>query len=950
MGYNSNLIDSIKISFSSYSIENYYNDKISGKHTLLYKSIREYEGDDILRLELYFINYLENINTSADFNEFVNLVRECFHNISVTHFRSYTFENNYSSFNSVELCKRSGFVSKKLKYLDYFKERTSADQAYSFNCWNNRLSYIYVILKHMESFNFEEHCEDCRALSNLMETCSTNRLLVFFSLVNKTRILESLLTSLFDQIASSYWNYELLLVSFSNSILKTLVSNYVLAYQSHGDRYTMAIGILHSFLESKNNYLDLQYPHSESFLRVLGSFAMNVSLYYSNLVLLTDDENITFTNLFMSLIVNHIVKACTAKKTTNHPYSGNFGLKNQSQAECIYLKIFVESFIKAFAEQLNRGGELAQKISNINAFLDAETYSFLANLKFKTYYDEVEQLEYRVGVVLLYMIALHNQISNIRVAEVSYMRLIYSLPWSPAVQFCATDEKLKYILPDFKKVVMESFGTEIYICNCTNYSIKYTLNEFTTSFLRRHLKLKGHDEYYTRMFQFSTFMSNSLAMMDRKTVKSHVFSFRAEVMYNTITRVFLKSEVVICRLTNQRLFNQLSNGNGEVRLDHVSNGMYVQENKNISHLIEWKWISDYLRVSYLYNKSVCYLAVLDSLITCFIAESSGETAKLSLNDIYLSTYDADTSLNHQRELSSNFLSLNQNPLNLVLRVPVNVLVQLFKFRLFGNLLILLLSKLNKYIYEGISSFIASTSLQIDFFQLSALQSVSLINIITELCNKSDKEAVKQLRSVVFTLLSMNPNAYEILMNSGLPSYPSTRFVHDLFGHELALKPLVENYAGMLKSLKGYSEWDKSAISIIRDAENIGRSLEPLNKHDVALFHLYSIHLIALEAESPKEAGDVSSTGTLIESVIRAFWDFVGNDPSLISSTFFNTAIAIIIKLHYLYPQFTKKSTETVSNLMNRDDITMEEKTILEDLNKMLKEIEYNDVMVTENEK
>ncbi|UKJ90364.2 hypothetical protein MACJ_001297 [Theileria orientalis] len=940
MEYNSKLIDSIKASFSSHSIENYYNDKISGKHTLPYTSIREYEGDDILRLELYFINYLENINTSSDFKEFVNLVRECFHNISVLHFSSYTFEIHYSSVNCIDRCKHSCFISSKLKYLGYFKQMSLVDNANFLNTWNNRLSYIYVILKHMGSFNFEEHCEHCRALSNLMETCYINRLLIFFSLVNKTRILESLLSSLFDQIACTYWNYELLLVSFSNSILKTLVSNYLFTYQSHRDRNIMAIGILHSFLECRNNYLDLQYPHAESFLRILGSFAMNVSLYYSNLVLLTNDENITFTNLFMSLILTHIVKACTARKTTNYLYSGQFGMKNQSQAELIYLKIFVESFIKAFADLLNRGGELALKISNINAFLDAETYSFLVNLKFKTYYDGAEELEYRVGVVLLYMIALHNQISNIRLVEVSYMRLIYSLPWSPAIQFCTTDEKLNYILPDFKKVVMESFGTEIYICNCVNYSIKYTMNDFTISFLSHHLKLKRHDSYYTQLFPFSTLMSNSLAMMDRKNINSHVFSFRAEVMYNTISKALLM---------NQSLFNRQGNAGEEV-LFHLSNDMCAQKNKNISHKIELKWISDYLRVSYLYNKTICYLAVLDSLITCFIAENSAYTEKLTLNDIYLSTYDPGPSLNHQRELSSNFLSLNQNPLNLALRVPVNALVQLFKFRLFGNLLILLLSKLNKYIYEGISSFIASTSLQMDFFQLSALQSVSLINIITELFNKSDKDAVKQLRSTIFILLSMNPNAYEIILNSGLPSYPNTRFIHDLFGHELALKPLVDNYSGLLKVLQDSSEWDKAAISIKNGSANIGKSLEPLNKHDVALFHLYSIHLLALEAESSQEAGDVSRTGALIENVIKAFWDSTNYDPSVISSTVFSSSIAIIIKLHYLYPQFTKKYTETVSNLINREDITTEEKTILEDVGKMLKAIEYNDVMVTENEK
>ncbi|UVC49913.1 hypothetical protein MACK_003532 [Theileria orientalis] len=144
--------------------------------------------------------------------------------------------------------------------------------------------------------------------------------------------------------------------------------------------------------------------------------------------------------------------------------------------------------------------------------------------------------------------------------------------------------------------------------------------------------------------------------------------------------------------------------------------------------------------------------------------------------------------------------------------------------------------------------------------------------------------------------------------------------------------------------------DKSAISIKTDSDKIGKSLEPLNKHDVALFHLYSIHLLALESESSKESGDVSGTGALVENVIKAFWDFIHNDPSHITSTAFSSSIAIIIKLHYLYPQFTKKSTETVSNLINGDDITTEEKTILEDVNKLMKEIEYNDVMVTENEK
>lgn len=102
-----------------------------------------------------------------------------------------------------------------------------------------------------------------------------------------------------------------------------------------------------------------------------------------------------------------------------------------------------------------------------------------------------------------------------------------------------------------------------------------------------------------------------------------------------------------------------------------------------SKSVESKWISHYLTTSYLFNKSASYLALLDSLILCYIIENSSEDEeKLTLDSLYESTVNPDASLDFQRNISSNFLSLNQNPINLILRIPVQTLVELLKFRYF----------------------------------------------------------------------------------------------------------------------------------------------------------------------------------------------------------------------------------------------------------------------------
>ncbi|XP_952330.1 uncharacterized protein TA12895 [Theileria annulata] len=917
MGFNSNFIGSIKNTFAAPTVENHYNEKLFYKNNVTLESLQNYVGDDVIRLELYLINYIENFNTTISPNVFVQSVHECFHNISVNSSEFKTFENNDLTLSQEYIRYNSEYINNKIKYLKQFNNPVSSQN--KINSWNNRLSNTYAILKHSLNVDFKSHCSDCKDLSDLLDTSYICKLLVLFRILNKTNVLESVFTFVFNQISSFYWNYELLLVTFSNVILKNLV-NAVSLDQSN--RTKNLSETLHSLLVNRNNYLDLKYPHAETLFRILGNFAINISFYYSNLNIFTQSQDNTFVNLFMSLIVKSIINASNLANVNNVlPYEV-FGQKNNAQNEFNYFKIFVESFIKTISDQFNKG-HFVSNLATINIFLDQETYNFIVKLKFKSHLNDIDQLHCRIGVLILYIVAKYKQISNVRLNEVSDIRILFSLPWSPAIEYCTNDPKLKDLLPDFKRVVIECFGSEIFICNCVYSSYKRILNVFVGKTLDNYSKF-GYDDYFQNLFYFSSLVGYSHSVMINRRKGLQMLTFGSETIYYT--------------LSNFLLDNCLVNQNSTTNTESVNTVKF-------SKSVESKWISHYLTTAYLFNKTTCYLALLDSLIMHYIIENTDENEDLlTLESLYESTFNQDKSLDFQRSISYNFLSLNQNPINLILRTPVQTLVQLFKFRLSGNLLILLVSKLNKYIYEGFSSFLSSTTLHIDLFQLSALQVVSMINVFVDLSKNFSSESVKQFRSFVVCLLSKNPNSYDLILSSGLSQTPCIRFTNDLFNTEASLNTSAGNFKHCLRLHREYpNEWSKTDIYSKEGVQSL-KSLEPTDKIDVALFHLFNFHLLCMDTGVSKELNENSGLFLQIESVVAAFWQLIQTVAVTEITNIIRSSLNLIIKLHYLYPSLTKKSILEVTKIMNREDITSYSKNSIEEMGNLLKIIEYNGIM------
>lgn len=168
----------------------------------------------------------------------------------------------------------------------------------------------------------------------------------------------------------------------------------------------------------------------------------------------------------------------------------------------------------------------------------------------------------RIAVLLLYIIAKYNQIPNVRLNEVSDIRLLYSIPWSPAIEYCTTDPKLNHMLPDFKKAVIECFGSEIFICNCVYTSYKTILNDFVINTLVNYNKI-GYDSYYRNMFYFSTLVSYShMVLIHRR--KGPQLTFASESIYYTLSNFLLLVKLKNIYFRDNCLANQISTNNTEV--------------------------------------------------------------------------------------------------------------------------------------------------------------------------------------------------------------------------------------------------------------------------------------------------------------------------------------------------------------------------------------------------
>ncbi|AFZ79280.1 hypothetical protein BEWA_021280 [Theileria equi strain WA] len=954
-GAKSSFIDEVRHSLGSKTVEWCMLNKTTGKGNVTFDLLKEAPGNKGLLFELYLVHYVENIESITTTNEqFSKALAECFHELAMDHHSLPDASNNKLSFVNDNDLLKGDFIAKRIGAVANLIQSKDVDTGNILQPWSNRLSIIYIIFRHTGILDFKLHCKGCAAFSEVLNTSVFSSIIFILSLLKKPSEAEHLFNSIFYRISSSYWNNDLLMMNFSTKMVKGLVSDSLNLTIGLSDLYVRMNEILLSFLAYGNFLSFVRLSFSTSLVRLLASFSLNLALYNAQLDSTNNSTKSHIHNVALSVILNHVFNVVKHSNDESFNSLGsiykNFGFKNINYGctEWIIIGYFIESYISLLSALLSQGISVNQNWdpSLMSAFIDTDTFEWISNLKFEN--DNSDGIyECRVAVMVLYATSLYHQIPIMRVNDICYMRLLYSLPWLSAIKYCTKDVGFHYMLPKLLKSVVKSFGEEILINNSRYDPISLLLFTKITGFsgplfhTKDSLFFNAGYSFYNS-FSLQKFFHKSLSALSKKIHSIPSQSPELDLVYTSICNILPRFN---------SLFYNIYQFSGDLR----------PEIPTSLNLIEWKWFSQSIRTMYSSNETVLYLSIMDFLVYYYFMgyekDLNNQESNLTRKNLgiyaFLNTNEkSDDKIETQRIISSNFVALHQNPINLLLRIPHYILFQLFKFRLFGNLIILMSSTLTKYIYDGFSNFYNTTRLEMDPLQLCRLQDFALINLISECSsNVTSKETDSQFRSLLYIISSKNSAISQLILSHGLPLDVCTK-LEDLKS-EMSMINAVERYTASIKLLSSDAakepEW-KRDISIQKVQDFLPQSLGPFDLADVTIFNLYVIFLISMDFCDLSKEYNTATTGGInitIKHVIDLFLECIQvREKGDILIRFITNAIPLILKLHYIFHGLARNSIVVLNDwLVNNEDKTKEMYSQILNMKSVLEAIDYNDIVM-----
>ncbi|GIX60745.1 pyridine nucleotide transhydrogenase, putative [Babesia caballi] len=320
-------------------------------------------------------------------------------------------------------------------------------------------------------------------------------------------------------------------------------------------------------------------------------------------------------------------------------------------------------------------------------------------------------------------------------------------------------------------------------------------------------------------------------------------------------------------------------------------------------------------------------ALLDTIIYNFVLTKEQAFTGHPRNPLMLFCSEAKV-LELQAYISSNYVALHQNPINVLLRMTSKALLSSFVLRPFCNLLLQLFHSLYKYVCYGFATFTMHRRTNLDPTHINALQESAAVNVVLELLHQPIPRGVEMnVSSFIRSLTSKTTFTDEVITNSGLPPNPLLSSVDLRVAEERALERVGERFLAAAETLMKTSSGsapnvvDGVTFSQQEGAEKLP-CLRPYSAGDVATYHLYNVLLQLFEMPELSKAPanlEEDSNAQCLARVINAYWRCLqcGSTSSLVLD-FIKSSISIVLRLHYLCPWMVTKSTEQLQSWMHAE--------------------------------
>ncbi|GFE53196.1 glycine dehydrogenase, putative [Babesia ovis] len=789
--------------------------------------------------------------------------------------------------------------------------------------WNSRLATIFTVVAGIEGISDVTHCGECSSL--VSELCSSFpwNLRYLLRLLKRFEDLEAVQGHLFQSLSMLYHNADALMGTFYAHMQKGLVYAHEISEQISGDSDTLTRVFLGWLSDVRIHYF------IDPFIRVrMHQLLFNAIMKlvpYKEPQLLGMQYLHAFRDASISFMLGSVVhvldEVCSAKKLSLDAYTSRgvhyaYRFNTRLQHLACMMDTYIQ-YVSSFAMMLDEAAALQFWTVVSPLLANDDIRRWIATIDFQKYRGEDYLMQCRMAVFILYLIVLNHQQPFLRSEDIRFMRKFHCLPWVSAIRFCCEDSVMNHMVGPLTSALVQCMGEGLLINLSTGETLATTLDHVMSDLLQpymepigyRALKLQKIRELHrSTVFTPLNILCQKIttSLVGRSGRNETVSGLRYYTVANLIPLLYASSEYI----------------EGVNVMDLAPHNKVIADSGK--QTIQSQWVLSELNMLYSLESTLFDCALLDSIIYNHVL---GEITMTQYNEVGLMLFNDEKELDDiQAHISSNYIALQQNPINVLLRMPSNAVMALFVLRPFCNMLIQLFYSLYKYVCYGFPTLGAQRKINLEPGHINSLQEAAALNVVLDMMADTIPRSIEMnIKSFIEILTSKSTFNDDVIAFSGLPFKDIVSSVHCGVADNKTFEKVTDRFVASVETMLKRTNENLGGIDgvrVNRDYEIPVVCLEPYSVGDVAMYHLYTVMLHVLDmpqlSKEPIDLAEDTNAQRIIR-VVTTFWSCLQvASTNTVLRDFIKGSISIVLRLHYLCPWVVNISTEQLQTWIYSD--------------------------------
>lgn len=790
--------------------------------------------------------------------------------------------------------------------------------------WNSRLANVFTLVSNMEGAATKLECGSCRELLMQLRSSFIYNLLRICNYNKRLEDVDALYQHVFQDIIQFYCNGDAIMGTFFAHVSKLIYYSKIENAENVNAQVNQLGLVVTGWLGDRriHGYIDrfakLNLPQlvCGAFMRLLDKDD-GALIDKCHLMLFRD----AFTCFIMNYLAYLVDDICGGQKLVYDPYvSKGINYIYHLNSRLHIINCMIENYVATVASISSKIEDECAHIMYMVAspLLGNENiYKWILGLHFRDSDGDEMRRQCRLAVMVLYTVAVNYHQPFLKAEAVNCLRRFQGVPWVSLLCFCSGDPVTNHMVAPIAFTMIQSSG-EGAILNCTfRYTFLTSLDEVISEIQQSDIVFHGYRDTRFAM----------LERTGRETLYAHITT-----MWPPILTAMFNDNVISMPLSFLVYFatahllpivwNEDLDKYNDMEEDEKKRSIYVSPKMSI----ELNWTLHIINMMYCLEPTICDLSILDCIIVNFVMHK----ATIHLHDIreILTLHTGETQQDTiQNVISSNYIALTQNPVNMLLRMPNSITVKSFILRPFCNCILQLLCNLYRDICYGYPSFSMSRKTRLGITYINALQEASILNLVMELANDRLPRTIEDNIGCLISMITSKATfTDDIISSTGLPMSSLLAYVDLCVSEEKLFEKVTERFAASVEMLVNNSnncnKSDVENVSIAQRKKDNKAFLSPYSSGDVATYHLYNVLLRVIEIPElskitniPAEDPNAQRFMMVVNLYWRCFQMSGGNNPIL---GFVKNSLPIVVRLHYLCPWMINNSTEMLQTWIHND--------------------------------